>query len=44
MLQPNTPNTSIDNTLPQRFGFLPSPKASKTCQYEGPNFINGGSM
>lgn len=26
ILQPNTPKNGIDRILPQRFGFLPSPK------------------
>ena len=31
-LQPNIPNSGIDCTLLQGFGFLPFPKASKTSQ------------
>ena len=34
MLQPNTPNSGIDCTLPQRFDLLPIPKANKNSQQE----------
>ena len=32
MLQSNTPTNGINCTLPQKFGFLPPSKSSKTSQ------------